>query len=62
MSNLEMAASRLARAAASLDGERQRDGGPRSAEVRRIGDDVFTAAGDLIAAAYDIDAAERAGR
>jgi hypothetical protein len=56
MTALTMAARRLTKAAADLDAEQHREGGPRSREIRRIADDLFTAAGGLISAAYDVDA------
>lgn len=63
MSNLDTGARLVTRAAAAIEAERQRDGGPRPAELRQIGGDLYDAAADLIAAAYDIDADRaRAGR
>jgi hypothetical protein len=56
MAALDMAAGRLAKVADELAAEQQRPGGPQSRQVRLIGDDLFTVAGDLIAAAYEIDA------
>jgi hypothetical protein len=50
-----MAAARVTKAAADLDAERQREGGPRSREVRQIAENLFDTAGLLIGAAYELD-------
>jgi len=61
MAALDMAASRLAKITAELEAERQRDDGPQSSKVRLIGDELFTVAGDLIIAAYELDTVKTNG-
>lgn len=55
MRDLDGAARRLATAAADLDAERQRDGGPRPAQVRQVADRLRDVVTGLMQAAQDID-------
>ena len=55
MPDLAAVHGRLTKAAEDLDGERQREGGPRSSEVRRIADSLYFVASDLLHTAGDID-------
>ena len=62
VSLLAMASARLAKAAADLQAEQQRDGGPRPPVLRQIAGDLYPVAGDLLGAACDIEAERITGR
>jgi hypothetical protein len=61
MTALGTAARLAAKAAATLQAEQQRDGGPQPREIRQAAADLYDAAAAAVSAAYDADAGRARG-